>query len=180
MVFTVNSYNVLKQHYPVDRCNGEMWCSLWDTYWILKYYLDKLRLNPFHHNVFTFTLFLPEGRAGVAWEPSNKMMLFLPPRKIKSLSLHSLISALNLLFYYPLSLSSASKGYSGIRSTVWNDGAKSPQPCKILFRYQRSHLWSTVYHVTSTVKWDVHLFLSLHLRLQRRLQTASDLCGSSL
>jgi hypothetical protein len=33
---------------------------------------------PDHHNVFTFTLFLPEGRAGVAWEPYNKMMLFLP------------------------------------------------------------------------------------------------------
>jgi hypothetical protein len=31
-----------------------------------------------YHNVFTFT-FLPEGRAGVAWEPSNKMMFFLPP-----------------------------------------------------------------------------------------------------
>jgi hypothetical protein len=27
----------------------------------------------YYHNVFTFTLFLPEGRAGVAWEPYNKM-----------------------------------------------------------------------------------------------------------
>jgi hypothetical protein len=33
--------------------------------------------TPYHHNVFTFTLFLPEGRAGVNWEPSNKIMLFL-------------------------------------------------------------------------------------------------------
>jgi hypothetical protein len=33
--------------------------------------------TPYHHNVFTFTLFLPEGRAGVAWEPSNKIMLSL-------------------------------------------------------------------------------------------------------
>jgi hypothetical protein len=31
-----------------------------------------LKPPPYHHNVFTFTLFLPEGRAGVAWEPSNK------------------------------------------------------------------------------------------------------------
>jgi hypothetical protein len=129
-------------------------CSLWGTDWILKYYLDELRLQirpavstqvflvflclqanaemvpkfhvatacfscsppnfklikiipccgcrrfvfqiidktirnskfrcpseatPYHHNVFTFTLFLPERRPGVAWEPSNKMMLFLPP-----------------------------------------------------------------------------------------------------
>jgi hypothetical protein len=38
--------------------------------------------TPYHHNVLNFTLFLPEGRAGVAWEPSNKMTLFLPPRKI--------------------------------------------------------------------------------------------------
>jgi hypothetical protein len=37
------------------------------------------------HNVFTFTLFLPEGRVDVAWETSNKMMLFLLPRKIKFL-----------------------------------------------------------------------------------------------
>jgi hypothetical protein len=42
--------------------------------------------TPYHHNVFTFTLFLPEGRAGVTWEPSDKM-LFLPPRKIKCLSM---------------------------------------------------------------------------------------------
>jgi hypothetical protein len=34
--------------------------------------------TPYHHNVFTFTLLLLEGRAGVAWEPSNKMMVFLP------------------------------------------------------------------------------------------------------
>jgi hypothetical protein len=35
------------------------------------------RPTPYHHNVFTFTLFLPEGRAGVAWDPSNKIKLFL-------------------------------------------------------------------------------------------------------
>jgi hypothetical protein len=28
-------------------------------------------------NVFTFTLLLSDGRAGKAWEPSNKMMLFI-------------------------------------------------------------------------------------------------------
>jgi hypothetical protein len=61
--------------------------------------------TPYHHNVFTFALFLPEGRAGLAWEPSNKMKLFLPPRKIKCLSLHSLIYSLNLLFIYPSHLS---------------------------------------------------------------------------
>jgi hypothetical protein len=58
-----------------------------------------------YHNVLTFTLFLPEGRAGVAWERSNKMMLFLPPRKIKYLSFHPFISSLNLLFIYPYHLS---------------------------------------------------------------------------
>jgi hypothetical protein len=57
--------------------------------------------TPYHYNVFIFTLFLP-GRAGVAWEPSNKMMLFLPPSVNKaSLSLHPLISSLNLLFICP-------------------------------------------------------------------------------
>jgi hypothetical protein len=47
--------------------------------------------TPYHHNVFTLTLFLPEGRAGVAWEPSNKIMFFLPPRKIKCLGFKGLI-----------------------------------------------------------------------------------------
>jgi hypothetical protein len=59
----------------------------------LKYYLD-------YQNVFSLTLFLSEGRAGVAWEPSNKMMLFLPPLKMKCLSLLPLIFALHLLFIY--------------------------------------------------------------------------------
>jgi hypothetical protein len=61
--------------------------------------------TPYYHNVYTFTLFLPEGRAGVAWEPSNKMMLFLQPRKIKCLSLHPLTSYFNLPFIYPSHLS---------------------------------------------------------------------------
>jgi hypothetical protein len=46
-----------------------------------KFKISKFRslseATPYHHNVFTFTLFLPEERAGVAWEPSNKIMLFL-------------------------------------------------------------------------------------------------------
>jgi hypothetical protein len=51
--------------------------------------IDKIIINskfrclseatPYRHNVFTFTLFLPEARAGVAWEPSNKVMFLLPP-----------------------------------------------------------------------------------------------------
>jgi hypothetical protein len=61
--------------------------------------------TPYHHNVFTFTLFLPEGRSGVAWEPSNKIMLFLSPQTIKCLSLHPLISTLNVLFICPSHLS---------------------------------------------------------------------------
>jgi hypothetical protein len=56
--------------------------------------------TPYHHNVFTFTLFLPEGRAGVAWEPCNKMMLFLSPQKIVSLT-----SPLDFLFECTLHLS---------------------------------------------------------------------------
>jgi hypothetical protein len=61
--------------------------------------------TPYHHNVLTFTLFISEGRAGIAWEPSNKIMLFLPPRKVKCLSLYPLISSLNLLFIHPSHLS---------------------------------------------------------------------------
>jgi hypothetical protein len=65
----------------------------------------------YYHKVFSFTLFLPEVRACVAWEPSNKMMFFLHPQKIKCLSLHPLISSLNLLFIYPSHFSfSSSRG----------------------------------------------------------------------
>jgi hypothetical protein len=142
-------------------------CSLWGTDWILKYYLDVLRLRWFpipscycmllmqpslskimkitpccratklvnsqiistlsneswnkilpslsqafttHHlNVFTPILSLSEGRAGIAWVPSNKM-LFSPLRYKAPLAFHQMFS---LYFYsYTIlsdSLSSASK-----------------------------------------------------------------------
>jgi hypothetical protein len=60
----------------------------------------------YYHKVFTFT-FLPEGRAGVACEPSNKIILFLYLWKIVSLT-----SPLDFLFaatlhpsFPPISLS---------------------------------------------------------------------------
>jgi hypothetical protein len=60
---------------------------LWDR--------ELLRLNPRwlnsrptsqttvcnHHNVFTLTLHLSEGRTVEAWEPSNKIMSFLHPQQ---------------------------------------------------------------------------------------------------
>jgi hypothetical protein len=54
------------------------------------------------------------------------MMLFLPPRKIKCLSLHLSISSLNLLFLYS-SFPSLSLGfklfiYLGLLGTVWQTG----------------------------------------------------------
>jgi hypothetical protein len=61
---------------------------------------------PYYRYVFTVTLFLPEGRAGVAWELSNKMMLFL--------SLHPLIS-----YLHPLHLSFSSLSLSGFKG-LWN------------------------------------------------------------
>jgi hypothetical protein len=70
----------------------------------------------YYRNVFTFTLFLSEGRAGVAWEPSHKITLFLPLWKIKSLTSHLdflFTSTLHLSFLslsLSLSLFSASKG----------------------------------------------------------------------
>jgi hypothetical protein len=44
MIFSVVSDYFLKQLYQVDLCNGEVWCSLWGTGWILKYRLDELGL----------------------------------------------------------------------------------------------------------------------------------------
>jgi hypothetical protein len=34
---------------------------------------------PYHPNSFTLILPLSEGRVDEAWEPSNKIMFFLPP-----------------------------------------------------------------------------------------------------
>jgi hypothetical protein len=81
--------------------------------------------SPYYHNVFTFTVFLLEGRACVAWEPSNKIMLFLPPRKIKCLSLHLTISSLNLLFintsHLSLSLGFGFKGLTTHEHLLWRE-----------------------------------------------------------
>jgi hypothetical protein len=57
-----------------------------------------------HPNVFTFILLLSERRAGIAWEPSNNMMLILPP-EIKCLLLLPIIFSLTPLFYCPSELS---------------------------------------------------------------------------
>jgi hypothetical protein len=45
MILTLNSDYFLKQHQPVDLCNGEVLRSFWGTDWILKCYLDELRAS---------------------------------------------------------------------------------------------------------------------------------------
>jgi hypothetical protein len=45
MILTVNSYYFLKQLQPIDLCNGEVLCFVCGTDWIIKYYLDELRLQ---------------------------------------------------------------------------------------------------------------------------------------
>jgi hypothetical protein len=45
MVLTINSDYFLKQRQPVDLCDGEVLCFLCGTDWILKYYLDEIRLQ---------------------------------------------------------------------------------------------------------------------------------------
>jgi hypothetical protein len=42
MVATLNSHYLLKHHQPADLCNGEVWCFLWGTDWILKCYEDSV------------------------------------------------------------------------------------------------------------------------------------------
>jgi hypothetical protein len=49
----------------------------------------------FYLEAFSFTLLLAEGLQGEAWEPSNKMMGFLPPRWNTSHFLH------DYHFHYP-------------------------------------------------------------------------------
>jgi hypothetical protein len=57
-----------------------------------------------HLNAFTFTLALPDGRAGEASEPSDKIMLLLPPHNNVSLTF-PIICSLYLLSYYTFYLS---------------------------------------------------------------------------
>jgi hypothetical protein len=67
-----------------------------------------LEATSYHLKVFTFTLFWSEGRAGIAWEPSNKLMLFPPPPKLKCLSLlplYFLFTSTLYLSFLSLSLS---------------------------------------------------------------------------
>jgi hypothetical protein len=45
MILRINSDYFFKQRQPVDLCNGEVLCFLCGTDWILKYYLDELRLQ---------------------------------------------------------------------------------------------------------------------------------------
>jgi NADH:ubiquinone oxidoreductase subunit E len=47
MILTVNSDYFLKpvNRQPVDLCNSEVLCFLCGTDWIIKYYLDELRLQ---------------------------------------------------------------------------------------------------------------------------------------
>jgi hypothetical protein len=45
MILGLNSSLFFKQCQLLDLCNGEVGCSLWCTDWILKYYLDELRLQ---------------------------------------------------------------------------------------------------------------------------------------
>jgi hypothetical protein len=54
----------------------------------------------YYHNVFTFTLFLSEGQAGVAWVASNKIMLCSPSENKVILT-----SPLDFLFASTLHLS---------------------------------------------------------------------------
>jgi hypothetical protein len=47
----------LKQHLPADLFNCEVWCSLWGTDWIIKYYLTSfdfkgLNLNSVNQLIF--------------------------------------------------------------------------------------------------------------------------------
>jgi hypothetical protein len=60
--------------------------------------------STYHHNVFTFTAPLSEGRAGITWVPSNKMFFLLPVRNRLSL-LPKMFCSLFLLFYSPSRIS---------------------------------------------------------------------------
>jgi hypothetical protein len=69
---------------PYDVENRDMMTFLWGTGCNFIYYWEEIHTfhqgtTSYYSNVFTFVLPLTEGRTGLAWDPGNKMMLFLPP-----------------------------------------------------------------------------------------------------
>jgi hypothetical protein len=64
----------------ISTLNNESWNKILPSLSqaSVRFKIPLSEATPYHH-VFTFTLFLPERRAGLVWEPSNKMMLFPPP-----------------------------------------------------------------------------------------------------
>jgi hypothetical protein len=63
MILSVNRDYFLQQRKPVDIRNGEVWCFLSGTDWILKYYLGELRLQKVKVNfniILVFTLWSPK------------------------------------------------------------------------------------------------------------------------
>jgi hypothetical protein len=108
--------------------------------------------TPHYNNVFTFTLFLPERRAGVAWEPSNKLMLLLPPQKIKCISLHPLISSSSPIFIF-----------FTIECLTFSPTHLHPKDERALAGDLHSHKLSSVPRVKCSVSYYAHTFSSLSL-----------------
>jgi hypothetical protein len=54
-----------------------------------------------HPNVSTLILYLSEGRAGIGWVPSNKLLFLAPPPDVKRPTLLPNVFSLLLLFYCP-------------------------------------------------------------------------------
>jgi hypothetical protein len=79
----------------------------------LKYYLHEFEASTYYRNVFTLTLFPSEGRACVAWEHSNQIMLCLPSENKVSLT-----SSPDFLFASTLHLSFLSPYASTPRRTT--------------------------------------------------------------
>jgi hypothetical protein len=58
MILGVNIDYSPKQHLPIDVYNGTMWCFLWDTDWILKYYFYDLR---FQNSILLWIMYVASG-----------------------------------------------------------------------------------------------------------------------
>jgi hypothetical protein len=59
MVLTISSDYFLKQHWPVDICNGDVLCFLCGRNWIFKYYLDKLWLQMDSYHLLVCQTYVP-------------------------------------------------------------------------------------------------------------------------
>lgn len=104
IILSANSDCLLKQHFPIDLCNGDVSScrhkiTCLSSRLIISIFLKKSKFRCLHLKLSPL-IALSAGLVGFAWEPANSKTIFLPA-EIKCLSVSSTFFSFLLLFCYP-------------------------------------------------------------------------------